>query len=157
MAIVKPIPEGYATCTPYIYVRGGDAAIEFYKKAFGATERFRMPMPGGRLGHAEIQLGNSIVMMADEMPEMGVKAPPTLGGSPVSFLLYVEDVDKAFARAVGAGAKSVQPVENKFYGDRMGTVEDPFGHKWSLATHVEDVSPEEMNKRMEKEMAKMKG
>jgi PhnB protein len=152
MATVKPIPDGYATCTPYIYVRGGAEAIEFYKNAFGATELVRMPMPGGKLGHGEIRIGNSVIMLADEMPEMDIKAPPTLGGAAVAFLLYFEDVDAAFARAVAAGAESVQPIEMKFYGDRMGTVQDPFGHKWSLATHVEDVSPDEMKARMKKQL-----
>lgn len=145
---VRPIPEGYHTVTPYLIVRGGAKAIDFYKKAFGATELFRMPMPDGRLGHAEIQIGDARVMLADEMPEMKIVGPESLGGTPVGMALYVENCDEVFDRAVGAGAKVERPLQDQFYGDRSGTVIDPFGHKWTVATHKEDVSPEEMNRRM---------
>jgi PhnB protein len=144
---VKPIPEGYHTATPYLIVHGAARAIEFYKKAFGAVELFRMPQPDGRVGHAEIKIGDSPIMLADEFPEMGARSPQSLGGSPVSILLYVEDVDAVFNRAIAVGAKVLKPVENKFYGDRSGGVEDPFGHQWHIATHQEDVAPEELQKR----------
>ena len=144
---VKPIPEGYGAVTPYLIVNGAARAIEFYKQAFGATETFRMEAPGGRVGHAEIKIGDSHVMLADEHPEMGARGPQTIGGSPVSLVLYVEDVDATVSRAVEAGAKLTRPVANQFYGDRTGGVEDPFGHAWYVATHVEDVSEEEMQKR----------
>jgi PhnB protein len=148
---VKPIPEGYHTLTPYLTVRGASDAISFYKKAFGAEEIVRMPMPDGRVGHAELQIGDSRLMMADEMPEMGdavTQSPRTLGGATAGMCLYVPDVDALFQRAVDAGAKAKRPLTNQFYGDRSAVVEDPFGHLWTLATHVEDVSPEEMKKRM---------
>ena len=144
---VKPIPEGYHTVTPYLYIRDAAAAIEFYKKAFGATELMTFASPGGKVGHAEIKIGNSVVMLADEFPEMEVRSPQSLGGSPVGLLLYVEDVDAAVSRAVAAGAKVLRPVEDKFYGDRSGSVTDPFGHVWHIATHKEDVSLEEMERR----------
>lgn len=149
---VKPVPEGYHNVTPYLVIAGATAAIEYYKKVFGATERMRMDAPGGKVGHAELVIGDSTVMLADEFPEMGFRSPRTLGGSPVSLLLYVEDVDAVFGRAVSAGAKSLRPVADQFYGDRMGTLEDPFGHVWSVATHTEDVPPEEMRRRSEKAM-----
>jgi PhnB protein len=145
----KAIPEGYRTATPYLIVNGGAEAIEFYKRAFGATEMMRMADPHGRVGHAEIKIGDSIIMLADEHPGMGHRSPRSIGGSAVSILLYVEDVDKLFDRAVKAGAKSQRPVANQFYGDRSGTLEDPFGHVWTIATHVEDVPPEEMRRRAE--------
>lgn len=145
---VKPIPEGYHSVTPYLIVDGAAAAIEFYTKVFGATEVMRMPAPGGRIGHAEIKIGDSHVMLADEDPEMNARSPKAVGGSPLSLLLYVEDVDKTVQRAVAAGAKLERPVEDKFYGDRMGGIEDPFGHHWYVGTHIEEVSPEEMKKRM---------
>lgn len=145
---VKPVPEGYHTLTPYVIVKGASAAIDFYRKAFGAEELVRMPMPGGLVGHAELQLGDSRLMMADEMPESGAKSPSTLRGTTAGLCLYVPDVDAIFKRAVDAGAKVVRPVQDQFYGDRSGTVEDPFGHQWTLATHIEDVSPEEMTRRM---------
>jgi PhnB protein len=145
---VKPVPEGYHTLTPYVIVKGASAAIDFYRKAFGAEELVRMPMPGGLVGHAELQLGDSRLMMADEMPESGAKSPSTLRGTTAGLCLYVPDVDAIFKRAVDAGAKVVRPVQDQFYGDRSGTVEDPFGHQWTLATHIEDVSPEEMARRM---------
>jgi PhnB protein len=144
---VKPVPEGYHTATPYLIVGGAAKAIDFYKKAFGAVEKLRMAQPDGRVGHAEIQIGDSIIMMADEFPEMGVRGAQSLGGSPVGILLYVEDVDRVFNQALAAGAKATRPLEDKFYGDRMGEVTDPFGHRWYLATHREDVSPEEIRKR----------
>jgi PhnB protein len=155
MSQVKPIPEGYHTLTPYLILRGAAEAIEFYKKAFGATEIMRLPGPDGKLGHAEIRIGDSPIMLADEHPEMGAKSPASLGGAPVSFVLYVKHVDSFVAQAVAAGAKIERPIENKFYGDRMGSVADPFGYQWHIATHVEDVSPEEMGRRAQAEMAKM--
>ena len=144
---VKPIPEGYHSVTPYLIIRGAAEAIEFYKKAFGATELFRFPAPEGKIGHAEMKIGDSPIMLADEYPDMGHKGPQTLGGSPVSIMIYVEDVDTTFNQAVGAGATVKEAVADKFYGDRMGTVVDPFGHVWHVATHKEDVSIEEMGRR----------
>jgi PhnB protein len=144
---VKPIPEGYRTVTPYLIVDDGARAIAFYGEAFAAKERMRMAGPDGKVGHAELEIGDSVIMLADEFPEMGARGPRSLGGSPVSILLYVEDVDSQFDRAVAAGGKVLRPVENKFYGDRSGTLEDPFGHQWHLATHVEDVPPEELARR----------
>jgi PhnB protein len=144
---VKPIPEGYHTATPYLIVKDAARAIEFYKKAFGATELMRMPGPGGKIGHAEIKIGDSPIMLADEVPGMGFRSPESLGGSPISILLYVEDVDVVFSEALAAGAKVQRPVADQFYGDRTGGVTDPFGHVWYIATHKEDVSPEEMQKR----------
>jgi PhnB protein len=146
---VKPIPDNYHRVTPYLIVDGAANAIEFYKKAFGASELLRFPAPDGRIGHAEIKIGDSTVMLADEHPERGARAPKAFGGSAVSLLLYVEDVDRTVDRAVAAGAKVVRPVADQFYGDRTGGIEDPFGHPWYLATHVEDVSPEEMQRRSE--------
>jgi PhnB protein len=148
----KPIPEGYRTATPYLIVKGGADALEFYKQAFGATEMLRMADAQGRIGHAEIKIGDSVIMLADEHPAMGYRGPRTLGGSSVSILLYVEDVDDVFDRAVRAGASPRRPVMNQFYGDRSGTLEDPFGHVWTVATHVEDVPPEEMQRRAEAAM-----
>lgn len=145
----KPIPDGYRTATPYLIVKGAADAIEFYKKAFGATELLRMADPHGRVGHAEIKIGDSVIMLADEHPSMGYRGPRSLGGSSVSILLYLPDVDEVFARAVKAGAKAQRAVANQFYGDRSGTLEDPFGHVWHLATHKEDLSPAEMKKRGE--------
>jgi PhnB protein len=144
---VKPIPEGYHTVTPYLIVKGAADAIDYYTKVFGATELFRMPSPGGRIGHAEIKIGGSAIMLADEVPDMGIVSPRSLGGTPVSLLLYVEDVDAVFGRAVSSGAKVLRPIKDQFYGDRSGNLEDPFGHKWTIATHKEDVSPEEMQRR----------
>jgi PhnB protein len=142
------VPEGYHSVTPYLHIRGAARAIEFYKQVFGATEVLRMDAPDGKIGHAEIRIGDSHVMLADEFPEMGVRSPQSFGGSPVALLLYVEDVDDLAERAVAAGAKLESPVEDKFYGDRMGKLVDPFGHIWAIATHTEDVSPEELEKRM---------
>ena len=147
MATVQPIPEGYPQITPYLCVDGASAAIEFYREVFGATERMRMDDPDGRIGHAELQLGDSVLMLADEYPDLGIRGPKTIGGTPVTLSVYVEDVDSVVDRAVKAGAKMLRPVEEKFYGDRAGQFEDPFGHRWSVATHVEDMSPEEMAKR----------
>ncbi len=144
---VKPIPDGYPQVTPYLFVHDAAAAIEFYKSAFGATERMRMPAPGGKIGHAELQLGDGLLMVADEFPDFGGRSPKTVGGSPVIVSLYVEDVDAVFDKAVQAGATVVRPVENQFYGDRTCQIADPFGHQWSVATHVEDVPPDEMEKR----------
>jgi PhnB protein len=143
----KPIPEGYHSITPYLIIRGAAEAIEFYKKAFGATEMFRFPAPGGKIGHAEIKIGDSPIMLADEFADMGYKGPESLGGSPVSIMLYVEDVDTVFNRAVDAGASVKEALQDKFYGDRMGSLVDPFGHRWHIGTHKEDVSMEEMERR----------
>ncbi len=144
---VKPIPDGYYSVTPYLIVKGAAKAVDFYKRAFGATELFRMDNPDGTVGHAEIRIGNSPVMLADEHPGMGILGPQSLGGSAVQLLIYVEDVDAVTAKGVSAGLKVLRPVQNQFYGDRSGYFEDPFGHKWTIATHVEDVAPEEMKKR----------
>jgi PhnB protein len=151
---VPTIPPGYHTVTPYLIIKGAAAALDFYKKAFGAVEKMRMPMPDGRVGHAEITVGDSHVMLADEFPEMGHKGPATLGGTSVGLAVYVPDCDAVFARALEAGAKQLKPMQNQFYGDRSGTITDPFGHQWTIATHIEDVSPEEMRRRMD---AAMKG
>ena len=148
MSKVKPIPEGYHTVTPYLCCKDAAAAIEFYKKAFGATELMRMSAPGEKIGHADIQIGDSHVMLADEFPEMGFLSPQSVGGSPVMMHLYVEDADATAERAVAAGAKVTRPVEDQFYGDRGGQFEDPFGHKWYVSTRKEDLSPEEVKKRM---------
>jgi PhnB protein len=144
----KPIPDGYRTVTPYLIVSGAAKALEFYKKAFGAKERMRLASPDGKVGHAEIQIGDSVIMLADEFPQMGAKSPLTIGGTPVGICLYVEDVDARFKQAIAAGAKEERPVKDQFYGDRSGTLIDPFGHKWTLATHIEDVAPEEIGRRM---------
>lgn len=144
----KPIPDGYHSITPYLIIKGAAAAIDFYKKAFGAVEILRMPQPDGRVGHAELKFGDSVVMLADEFPEMKNVGPSTLGNTTVGILLYVENADATFDKAVSLGAKVVKPMADQFYGDRNGTLEDAFGHKWTVATHVEDVTPEEMQKRM---------
>jgi PhnB protein len=154
---VKPIPDGYHTATPYLIVSGAAGAIDFYKTAFGATELFRMPMPNGKIGHAEIKIGNSIIMLADESPEMGARGPKTIGGTASSILLYVEDVDARFNKAIAAGGKVLRPLKNQFYGDRSGTLEDPFGHTWHIGTHIEDVPPDEMHKRMATAMQEKSG
>jgi PhnB protein len=149
---VKPIPDGYYTVTPYLVVKGAAEALDYYKKAFGAIELVRMPGPGGKIMHAEFKIGNSPIMLGDEAPERDVKGPLSLGGSPVGICLYVTDADAMFKAAIAAGGKELYPVKNQFYGDRSGTLIDPFGHKWTVATHIEDVSPEEMRKRMEAAM-----
>jgi PhnB protein len=145
---VKAVPAGYTSVTPYLIINGAGRAIDFYKRAFGATELVRMPMPDGRVGHAELKIGNAVVMMADEFPERGHKSPSTLGGTSGSILLYVPDVDSMFAQAIRAGARELMPVTDQFYGDRSGSIEDPFGHQWTIATHTEDVSAQEMERRM---------
>jgi PhnB protein len=144
---VKPIPDGYPRLSPYLSVDGAAQAIDFYTQVLGATERFRIPAPGGKVGHAELQIGDSVIMLADEFPEMGIVSPKKIGGTPVTLGVYVEDVDKTFETAVKAGAKELRAVEDQFYGDRSGQFEDPFGHRWSVSTHIEDVPPEEMGKR----------
>ena len=151
---VKSIPEGYHSVTPYLIIKGAADAIEFYKKAFGATELFRFPAPDGKIGHAEIKIGDSPIMLADEFAEMGYKGPRALGGSPVSLMIYLEDVDTVFNRAVEAGASVKEAVQDKFYGDRTGTLTDPFGHVWHVSTHKEDVSMEEMEERAKAASAK---
>lgn len=148
MSKVPYLPEGYNSITPYLVIKGAAEAIEYYKSVFGATEIMRMPDPSGRIGHAELKIGNSHIMLADEFPEMEYRGPLTLGSSPVSILLYVEDVDGTVQRAVAAGAKILKPVQDQFYGDRSGFIQDPFGHLWGVATHKEDVSPQEMKERM---------
>jgi PhnB protein len=153
MAKVKPIPEGYPRVSPYLSIAGAADAIDFYSKIFGAEERMRMDGPGGSIGHAEIAIGESIIMLADEHPDFGNKGPKTIGGTPITLSVYVEDVDDVFDRAVKAGATELRPVENQFYGDRAGSFEDPFGHQWHVASHVEDVPPEEMEERAAKAMA----
>jgi PhnB protein len=154
---VKPRPDGYHSVTPYLIVHDGNAAIEYYKKAFGATELMRMPGPGGKVMHAEIKIGDSPVMLADEFPDMGWKSPKSYGGTPVTLMIYVDDVDKTFDQALKAGGNILKPLRNEFYGDRTGTFADPFGHCWTISTHVEDVPPEEMGRRMKEMMAKQGG
>jgi PhnB protein len=151
---VKPIPDGYHSVTPYLIIQGAAKAIEFYKQAFGATELLRLEGPGGTIGHAEVKIGDSPVMLADEHPQMGHRGPLALGGTPVSLAVYVPNVDEMFTQAISAGGKPLRPVADQFYGDRAGTLVDPFGHVWTLATHVEDVPPEEINRRF---AAMMKG
>lgn len=146
---VAPVPPGYHTVTPYLIVRGAAQAIEFYKQAFGAEEVMRLPMPDGSIAHAEIKIGDSHVMLGEENPAWGNKSPTTLGGTGGGLMIYLPDVDAAFARAVAAGAAVTKPVEDQFYGDRSGSVTDPFGHVWTLSTHVEDVAPEEIQRRMD--------
>jgi PhnB protein len=149
---VKAVPDGYHSVTPYLIVDTAAQAIDFYKKALGAVELLRMPTPDGKIMHAEIRIGDSPVMLADEMPAMGARSARSLGGSPISLMVYVEDVDARVAQAVAAGAKLVRPVANQFYGDRTGGVDDPFGYHWYLATHVEDVPPDELAQRAAKAM-----
>jgi PhnB protein len=147
MAKVKPIPDGYPQVMPYLCVDNAVAAIDFYTKVLGAKERMRMPSPDGTIGHAELQIGDSVIMLSDEYPDMGVRSAKSIGGSPVTLSVYVEDVDGVFDLAVTSGAKALRPVQDQFYGDRSGQFEDPFGHRWSVATHIEDISPDEMAKR----------
>ena len=151
----KAIPEGYHTITANLVIRGAAKAMDFYKKAFGAEEIMRMPGPGGTIMHAEMKVGDSRFMIGDEMPQMNCKSPQSYGGSPVSFYVYVENADAAWKRAVDAGAKSVMPLADLFWGDRTGRLEDPFGHSWVLAQHVRDVTPEQMKKGQDEFMAKM--
>lgn len=144
---VNPIPEGYPRVTPYLAVDNAAAAIDFYVSVLGGTERMRMPAPGGKIGHAEIEIGNSLVMLADEYHDQDFLGPKALGGTPVTLHTYVEDVDTVFARALAAGARELRPVKNEFYGDRVGQFEDPFGHRWSVSSHIEDIDEEEMARR----------
>ena len=152
---VNPIPQGYHSVTPYLVVDDGRRAIEYYKQAFGATAVVQMAGPGGKIGHAELKIGDSMIMLSDEMPGSGNRSPKSLGGSPVTIFLYVENVDSVFNDAVKAGAKADKPPQDMFWGDRFGALTDPFGHSWALATHIEDVAPEEMKKRAQAAMAQM--
>lgn len=145
---VKPTPDGYHSITPYLIIKGAATAIDYYKEIFGAQELLRIPQPDGRVGHAELKIGDSVIMLADEFPEMNTVGPKTLGNSPVGLMVYVDDVDAVFAKAVAKGATIHKDLADQFYGDRNGTIIDPFGHKWTIATHNEDVSPEEMQRRM---------
>lgn len=146
---VKAIPDGYHAVTPYLIVNGAAKAIGFYQRVFGATELFRLPASDGRIGHAEIRIGDSQVMLADEFPEKGARAPSADGGMPVSLMVYVPDVDATFARAIDAGATQVRALQDQFYGDRSGTIRDPFGHVWTIGMHIEDVAPDELQRRFE--------
>jgi len=152
---VPPIPKGYHAVTAYLSVQNAAQALDFYKRAFGAKELLRMPMPDGKVGHAEIKVGDSHVMLADEMPNMGFVSPPSRGGTTVQLHLYVRDVDATVRQAVAAGGKLTRPIEDKFYGDRAGTIEDPYGHVWYIATHKEDVAPKEIKRRMDEMARKM--
>jgi PhnB protein len=156
MAGVKPIPDGYPRLSPYLIVDGAAEAIAFYRTVFGAKERMRLDGPEGKIGHAELEIGTSLIMLADEFPQMDAFAPAKFGGSPIGLQTYVEDVDAVVGKAVAAGAKLLRPVQNQFYGDRSATIEDPFGHRWHVATHVEDVSNDEIARRLA-EMAKGAG
>ena len=151
----KPVPEGYNTVTPYLAVDGAKKAIEFYKRAFGATERLVMPGPGDTIGHAEIEIGDSVVMVSDPFPQSSIKAPTTVGATTAGVFLYVDDVDEIFKQAIDAGGTEVSAPENMFWGDRFASIADPFGHQWQMATHVEDVSPEDMAARAKEAMASM--
>lgn len=153
MADVNPIPDGYPRISPSLVIDGAGAAIDFYADVLGATVRMRMDGPDHRVGHAELQLGDSVIMVADEFPEMGYLGPKRVGGTPVTLSVYVEDADSVFQKAMSAGATELRPVENQFYGDRSGQFEDPFGHRWSVATHVEDVSEDEMMRRAKEVMS----
>ncbi len=148
----KPIPAGYHSVTPYLFLKGAAAALDFYKQAFGAVEVMRLADPTGKIGHAEIKIGDSVVMLADEFPEMGVLGPQSIGGSSTCFMIYVSDVDARFVQAVAAGAKVLRPVQDQFYGDRSGTLLDPFGHQWTIATHKEDLTFDEINRRFAESM-----
>jgi PhnB protein len=145
--MTKPIPDGYPHLCPYVIVDGASEAIDFYCSVLGASERMRMPAPDGKVGHAELTIGDSLLMLADQAPEVDARAPAAVGGSPVTLNLYVEDVDAVFEKALAAGAKELRGLENHFYGDRSGQFEDPFGHRWNVSTHVEDVPPDEMERR----------
>lgn len=149
---VQPVPDAYRAATPYLIIEGAAAALDFYKQAFGAVELMRIPGPEGRIGHAEIKIGDAPIMLADECPEMGFRSPKALGGTPVSLVVYVPDVDAVFAKAVAAGGTALRPVQNQFYGDRSGVLVDPFGHCWNISTHIEDVPPEELAKRASQAM-----
>lgn len=145
---VKPIPDGYHSVTPYLIIRGAARALDFYTRAFGATEVVRMDGPGGTIGHAEVKIGDSMVMLADESPMADGKSPDALGGTAVQLMIYVDDVDTVFPQALAAGATETRPLKDQFYGDRSGSLKDPFGHCWTIATHKEDVAPDEMERRM---------
>ena len=151
--MAKAIPDDYQRVTPYLYIDGAGTAIDFYCSVLGARERMRMPTPDGRIGHAELEIGDSVIMLADANPDMDVRSPRSIGGTPIALHVYVDDVDSVFGQAVDAGAKQLRPVEDQFYGDRSGQFEDPFGHRWNVATHVEDVPPDEMAKRAAAAMA----
>ena len=148
----KSIPDGYHSVTPYLIVKGAAEAMKFYIRAFGAAELMRMAGPDGRIGHAEMKIGDSVIMLADEHPEIGHRGPQSLGGAAVSLMVYVDQVDEVFKQALASGAKEIRPLKDQFYGDRSGTLQDPFGHQWTLATHIEDVAPEELRRRAEKSM-----
>jgi PhnB protein len=152
---VNPVPQGYHTITPNLTVSEADKALDFYQKAFGAEETVRMPGPGGRIMHAELRIGDSVIMLHEEMPEMGSKSPKSYGGTPVGFYVYVENVDAAWKRAVDAGAKPTMPLQDMFWGDRTGRLEDPFGHAWNLAQHIGDPTPEEMERGQEAFFSKL--
>ena len=154
---VKPIPDGYHSITPYLIIDGAADSMEFYGKAFGAEVMLQLPGPEGKVMHAEIKIGDSIVMVADEFPEMDIRGPKSLGGSPVGLMIYLEDVDARFQQALDAGGTVKKPLQDQFYGDRSGTLEDPFGHQWTLSTHVEDVSGEEIGRRFQEFMSKQGG
>jgi len=151
--MAKAIPDGYPRVTPYLYIDGASTAIDFYRSVLGASERMRMPGPDGKIGHAELEVGDSVIMLADVNPAMDVRSPKSIGGTPMALHVYVDDVDGVFGRAMESGAKQLRPVENQFYGDRSGSFEDPFGHHWNIATHVEDVPPGEMAERAAAAMA----
>jgi PhnB protein len=153
---VQPIPVGYHSVTPYLIIQGAARALAFYEKAFGAVEVMRIEGPGGTIGHAEIKIGDSHVMLADEHPDMGHRGPKSLGGTTISLLVYLDNVDSVFSREIEAGGKIVRPVQDQFYGDRSGILEDPFGHVWTLATHIEDIPPAEMSQRAEAFMKEQK-
>ena len=157
MSNVKPTPEGFHSVTPYLFIKGAAQAMEFYKNVFGAAELVRMPSPNGQIMHAELKIGDSIVMLGDENPQFGALSPLSIGGTASSLHVYVANVDAVVQKAIDAGAKSVRPVADQFYGDRSGTVIDPFGHMWSVATHIEDVAPEEMRRRAAKAQAQAAG
>lgn len=157
MSAVKPIPDGYNSVIPYLHVKGAAQAIEFYKSVFGAMEKLRMPDPAGRIVHAELKIGDSMIMLSDEFPKMGALGPQSVGGTPVTLHLYVESVDAVVQKAVAAGATLDRPVKDQFYGDRSGSLTDPFGHKWHVATHVEDVAPEELATRAAAAMSQSAG
>ncbi|MEW4487072.1 VOC family protein [Thalassoglobus sp. JC818] len=150
---VNHVPDGYHAVQAYLIVQNADEAIEWYKKVFGAVERMRLTGPGGSVGHAELEIGDSIIMLASEFPDMDVYGPEHFNGSPISMAIYFEDVDTVYQRAVDAGATAKRPVQDQFYGDRSGMIVDPFGHSWSLATHIEDVTPEEVQKRFDQMMS----
>jgi len=151
--MAKAIPDDYPRVTPYLYIDGADAAIDFYCSVLGASERMRMPGPDGKIGHAELDIGDSVIMLADANPDMDLRSPKSMGGTPMALHVYVDDADGVFRQAMEAGAKQLRAVEDQFYGDRSGQFEDPFGHRWNVATHVEDVPPEEMAKRAAAAMA----